>query len=255
MKKWITNIESYISRMNILVCFFLVAVCFILIAINPIQAYELSDKILIDFINENGSELKSSEQVIFVVGSNQSSPRSTVYFFEKNKGQWSRAYQSMPANIGKNGLASFGKKIEGDMKTPSGIFPIGLAFGYEQFGRTKMTYRLITDNDFWVDDVNSDSYNKWVVGKPKSGSYEIMRRKDGAYRYGFVVEYNTNPIVKSKGSAIFFHVMKGETNPTAGCVSLSEGSIVKLIHWLDPAKQPKVIIGTELAIASQRLYE
>ena len=107
-----------------------------------------------------------------------------------------------------------------------------------------MPYRQATDDDFWVDDVISEDYNKWVKGKPNAVSWEKMKRDDDQYKYGVVIEYNMHPIVKGKGSAIFLHVWKGGES-TLGCVSMSEEMILKILAWLDPAKKPLIIMGTE----------
>jgi L,D-peptidoglycan transpeptidase YkuD (ErfK/YbiS/YcfS/YnhG family) len=49
-----------------------------------------------------------------------------------------------------------------------------------------------------------------------------------------VIEYNTNPIVKGKGSAIFFHL--GVKNLTAGCVAIDENNMKSIVNWLIPSK-------------------
>jgi L,D-peptidoglycan transpeptidase YkuD (ErfK/YbiS/YcfS/YnhG family) len=107
-----------------------------------------------------------------------------------------------------------------------------------------MAYRQATDNDFWVDDVNSGDYNQWVKGEPQAASWEKMKRDDDQYKYGVVIEYNMHPIVKGKGSAIFLHVWNGGES-TLGCVSMSEEMILEILGWLDPAKKPLIIMGTE----------
>jgi L,D-peptidoglycan transpeptidase YkuD (ErfK/YbiS/YcfS/YnhG family) len=71
-----------------------------------------------------------------------------------------------------------------------------------------------------------------------------MRRDDNLYKYGIVIEYNTDPIIKGNGSAIFLHIWKGEGLPTVGCVAVSEEDIIKIMGWLDPAASPLIIIGT-----------
>ena len=66
-----------------------------------------------------------------------------------------------------------------------------------------------------------------------------MTTETVAYKYVAVVEYNTANIVKGAGSAIFLHCSKGR--PTAGCVSVSEESMVKILGLIKP--------GTRIAIA------
>jgi L,D-peptidoglycan transpeptidase YkuD (ErfK/YbiS/YcfS/YnhG family) len=128
---------------------------------------------------------------------------------------------------------------------------LGIAFGYDPSIETKMPYRQATDDDFWVDDANSEDYNRWVKGEPKAASWEKMKRDDDQYKYGVVIEYNMHPIVKERGSAIFLHVWKpGES--TLGCVSMSEEMILNILGWLDPAKKPLIIMGTESELRAMR---
>jgi L,D-peptidoglycan transpeptidase YkuD (ErfK/YbiS/YcfS/YnhG family) len=70
-----------------------------------------------------------------------------------------------------------------------------------------------------------------------------MKRDDNLYKYGIVIEYNTSPVIKGNGSAIFLHIWKGESVPTAGCVAVSEENILKILQWLDPAASPLIIMG------------
>ena len=69
-----------------------------------------------------------------------------------------------------------------------------------------------------------------------------MKRKDDLYEIGAVIEYNTNPVVPGKGSAIFFHVWGGPDSPTAGCVAIEKPKLAEILKWLDKAKRPKMVI-------------
>jgi L,D-peptidoglycan transpeptidase YkuD (ErfK/YbiS/YcfS/YnhG family) len=88
------------------------------------------------------------------------------------------------AVIGKNGIAAIGEKKEGDLKTPAGIYPIGEAFGSQPLA-VKMDFKYITTDDKFIDDVNSNNYNRWVTGSTDAKSYEPMLIKP--YLYGAVV--------------------------------------------------------------------
>ena len=110
----------------------------------------------------------------------------------------------------------------------------------------KMPYRQALVDDIWVDDPNADDYNRWVKKDvTHAKSYEKMKRDDNLYKYGIVIEYNTNPVIKGNGSAIFFHVWGGEGVTTEGCVAVSEEDIVKILAWLDPQASPIIIMGVE----------
>jgi L,D-peptidoglycan transpeptidase YkuD (ErfK/YbiS/YcfS/YnhG family) len=75
-----------------------------------------------------------------------------------------------------------------------------------------------------------------------------MKRDDNLYKYGIVVEYNMNPVIKGHGSAIFFHLWRGNEKPTEGCVALSEEDLVTILRWLNPASRPLVVMGTGVTI-------
>jgi L,D-peptidoglycan transpeptidase YkuD (ErfK/YbiS/YcfS/YnhG family) len=119
-----------------------------------------------------------------------------------------------------------------------------MTFGYDESIKTKMPYRQALADDIWIDDPNAEDYNRWVKkSETRSTSYEIMKRDDNLYKYGIVIEYNTDPIIKGNGSAIFLHILKGSGTTSAGCVAVSEEDIIKILGWLDPAASPLIITG------------
>jgi L,D-peptidoglycan transpeptidase YkuD (ErfK/YbiS/YcfS/YnhG family) len=169
-----------------------------------------------------------------------------IYVAEKQAGKWVIILEPFNAVIGKNGFALSGEKREGDGKTPSGIYSLKMTFGYDESIKTKMPYRQALADDLWIDDVNADDYNRWVKkGATQAKSYEKMKRDDNLYKYGIVIEYNTNPVVKGLGSAIFFHVWGGADITTEGCVAVSEENIIKILEWLDQKAEPLIIMGIE----------
>jgi L,D-peptidoglycan transpeptidase YkuD (ErfK/YbiS/YcfS/YnhG family) len=153
---------------------------------------------------------------------------------------WKQVEGPIRCVIGRNRLALAGQKREGDGRTPSGTFRIGTAFGSEATIDTKLNYRLATADDFWVDDPASPEYNRWVHGKPEGKSFEKLLID--YYRYAAVIEYNTDPVVPGKGSAIFLHVWEGEHTPTSGCVAVQEADMKHLLAWLDKRKNPVIVL-------------
>ena len=85
-------------------------------------------------------------------------------------------------------------------------------------------------------------------GKTRATSFEKMRRDDDLYKLGIVVEYNTHPVNKGYGSAIFFHLWRGKGRATEGCIALSEDDLSKIVRWLDPAAAPVVMMGTNITL-------
>lgn len=186
----------------------------------------------------------ASSQLIVVRNDGTSPHNATLEAFEKKGNEWKPVLGPVMALTGRNGIAPAGEKHESDGRTPPGIFPLGLVFGYGRDVDSRMTYRRMTSDDIWVDDPDSPDYNRLTKkGMTAASSFEEMVLTDDRYKYGIVVEYNTDPVVNGAGSAIFIHVWKDGNTPTSGCVAMSEDNILKLIAWLDPAKKPLISIG------------
>jgi len=202
------------------------------------------DPFIQKYISRNLAQIGESSQLVFATNNDRSSFHVAIHLVEKNNGVWRLAFPGFAGSIGEKGFAPVGGKREGDGKSPSGIFPLGTAFGYYPSVATRMPYREATDEDYWVDDVDSEDYNKWIRGKPSAASWERMKRDDDQYKYGLVIEYNTNPVVKGMGSAIFLHVWK-DGQATAGCVTMPEERVLKILAWLDAPQKSLIIMGVE----------
>lgn len=185
-----------------------------------------------------------SAQLLVATGDTPGSGPITVHILEKDRDRWVTPFQPINAVIGRNGFAGPGAKREGDGKTPSGIYPLTLAFGYAANIDTRMPYRMATEDDVWVDDPGSPDYNRWVKRKDTlAGSFEELRRRDNLYRHSLVIGYNMEPVVRGHGSAIFLHIWKGRNSPTSGCVAMAERDLLRILQWLDPAKKPLIVMG------------
>lgn len=145
----------------------------------------------------------------------------------------------MSGHIGRNGVSR--QKMEGDGCTPAGCFRLGYAFGLREKPDTLVPYKNITRESFWVDDPSSRFYNTWVEGSINAdwSSAEHLCDYPREYAYGVVIGYNTGPVMPRKGSAVFFHC---GNKPTAGCVAVPEEDLLRILKWLDPAKNPSILI-------------
>lgn len=79
-------------------------------------------------------------------------------------------------------------------------------------------------------------------------SAEHLTDYQNADKYVLVIDYNRWPGVSRKSSAIFMHVDVGI--PTWGCVAVPESKLVKILNWLNPAANPKIM----LAMNYEELY-
>jgi L,D-peptidoglycan transpeptidase YkuD (ErfK/YbiS/YcfS/YnhG family) len=142
------------------------------------------------------------------------------------------------------GKAGIKKKVkEGDNITPKGIFRI-----IKIYYRADKIKKIITSikkikikKDMgWCDDPTSKHYNKQII-LPSKYKHEKLYRNDNLYDLILVINYNTNPIIKNKGSAIFIHVAKKKYQPTKGCVALNKKDLIQLISIIKINTKIKLI--------------
>lgn len=184
--------------------------------------------------NYSYSDIEDSSQLIIV---NSEGSNCETYCYEKNDDIWTLISDSRGI-LGKNGVTD--DKHEGDGCTPQGLYTLGFGFGTDYID-TQLEYRIINNNCYWVDDADSEYYNQWVETTDiEWNSAEHLIDYTESYRYGVVINYNTDPVIPNAGSAIFLHCSSG--NYTAGCVAVSEENMKNIIQWLSPDKNPVIII-------------
>lgn len=83
----------------------------------------------------------------------------------------------------------------------------------------------------WCNDPKSKSYNK-LIRLPFNYTYEKLFRKENTYDLILVLNFNMNPIIKNKGSAIFIHVAKKKFDRTEGCVAIKKQNLLNIIKNL-----------------------
>jgi L,D-peptidoglycan transpeptidase YkuD (ErfK/YbiS/YcfS/YnhG family) len=147
----------------------------------------------------------------------------------KNSGFLSYKNLKFRCAVGKAGIKK--KKKEGDNITPKGIFKITkIYYRSDKIKNIKTPIKTIKikKNMGWCDDPHSIHYNKQIK-LPSRFSHEKLYRKDNLYDLFLVINYNTNPIIKNKGSAIFLHITKDSYKKTKGCIALKKGDLIQLI--------------------------
>ena len=116
----------------------------------------------------------------------------------KNKNTLLLGEFKFKCSIGKNGSTS--NKIEGDKKTPKGIYSLGpLFYRKDKFKNpeTKIKKIPIKKNMGWCDDVNSKNYNK-LIKINKKIKHEKLFRKNIIYDLLIPINYNTKKPIKKK---------------------------------------------------------
>ncbi|MEK6649448.1 MAG: hypothetical protein AABY75_00595 [Bacteroidota bacterium] len=139
-------------------------------------------------------------------------------------------------------------KREGDRRSPAGAFTLGAVYGYaaaDAAGEFSMRYIPLDSNMVCVDDPTSQYYNLIVdrsnVIRRDWSSAERMRLSGPWYRWGIIVDHNTNPRISGDGSCIFLHVWGYPSEPTTGCTTFDEEQLLGLLRWLKPSEQPMLV--------------
>jgi D-alanyl-D-alanine dipeptidase len=205
-------------------------------------------------------ELNRSRQCVVVLTDNWASTTGVMRAFERGEvtASWKERSSEFAVVVGKNGLGQ-GRglirldfkgapiKKEGDDRAPAGIFRLSSAFGYataRSAAWVKLPYLALSKQIEGIDDPNSRYYNTLVdrskVARIDWRSSEQMRRDDILYKWGVIVDHNPAAI-PGAGSCIFLHIWKSSSAPTAGCTAMPESELLRLIHWLDPARHPILI--------------
>ena len=142
--------------------------------------------------------------------------------------------------IGKSGYTNH--KIEGDLKTPKGIFALGLLYYRKdriKSLKSKIKKKAIKKNMGWCDDIRSKKYNQ-EISFPFKHKAEKLHRKDKNYDIFINIKYNHNPIIKGKGSAIFLHLANNKYKPTRGCIAIQKKDFIKILPLIN--KNTKILI-------------
>ena len=144
-------------------------------------------------------------------------------------------------SVGKKGFSK--NKIEGDYKTPVGIFDLGyIYYRSDRIQKPKSEIKIckIKKNMGWCDDPNSSHYNKLIkIKKNLKSSYEKLYRNDSKYDLFILIKYNYKKVRKNKGSAIFLH-LTNNYSATKGCVAIKKKDFLILIKLINKKTKIKV---------------
>lgn len=198
-------------------------------------------------------------QLIVSVAPSWDSPTGKLLGLERAAdGGWKQTLGPIPVLFGKNGLA-WGRgvlgteepgrhKVERDARAPAGVFRLGKIYTYDSALPKGADYpfHTVTEADAWVDDPALPQYNRFLSvdlkNPPPWFEKQKMRHGDFAYRWLVEIRHNSDPPVAGMGSAIFFHIRRGETRPTWGCTSMAKEDLVSLMRWLRAPEKPHYVL-------------
>lgn len=204
-------------------------------------------------------------QVIVAKASGWNSNTASLQAYQRASARdpWQPVFeQPVPILLGRAGLAwgrgvftpprnGISMKVEKDWRAPAGVFQLGSLFGYAQRppSGTRWPYIQVGPWDAYVDDPNNPHYNQHVRVDPRNVppwfEKQRMRLGDAAYKWMLEIRHNQKPAAPGYGSAIFFHVRRGPTKPSAGCSTMAVDRLENLIRWLDPQASPHYVLLPE----------
>ena len=145
--------------------------------------------------------------------------------------------------LGLKGKLPIYKKKEGDFATPIGKWKLGKIFLRNDklsFLKIKKNIRkriiYISKNSGWCDDISSRNYNKYFKIKKSHNRMQIRHERlfrfDDVYDLIIEVNYNVNPTIKGKGSAIFIHCSFKDLRSTKGCLAMHKNDLIFVLKKL-----------------------
>ena len=143
-------------------------------------------------------------------------------------------------SIGKKGTTS--DKIEGDKKTPKGIFSLGpLFYRKDRIANpiTKLERKEIKKSMGWCDDIKSKNYNKLIKIDNKIKHEKLFQQKKN-YDLIIPIKYNTFKTKKNKGSAIFIH-LTNNYKKTLGCIAMKKKDLLILLKLIKKKTQIQIL--------------
>lgn len=186
-----------------------------------------------------------AEQMLVVAAFKADATDAWVSLHEKQSdGSW-HMVMTTPGFIGKNGL---GKTMEGDARTPTGVFHFNRAFGIADDPGCAIPYVKVDEDSYWSGDPREGyRYNELVSLRElpgldlESGDSEHIIDFPYHYQYCLNISYNEDG-TPGLGSAIFLHCLAPAKPFTGGCVSIPEDHMKYVMQHIDD--KTAVVIDT-----------
>lgn len=137
--------------------------------------------------------------------------------------------QLVRCKTGRNGIKY--QISEGSGMTPAGIWHMRyVLYRADRITKPKTSLPVfpIHLTDSWCDEVSKRYYN-FPLGHTPKNTDEALWRADQLYDIVVVIDHNSAPAVKNRGSAIFIHTEKPENSHTLGCLAFTEKDLRRLL--------------------------
>ena len=160
---------------------------------------------------------------------------------DPRRGWLTAAGWAVPVALGRGGILA--NKREGDGSTPKGTYhPRQVWWRADRHPRprTFLPVRPIQPEDAWCEDPQDRRYNLPVrLVSDQAG--DRLTREDHLYDFIVEIDHNSAPRIAGRGSAVFLHLARPNFSPTAGCVSMTKASMLRLLRRMGP--HTRIMIG------------
>lgn len=175
----------------------------------------------------------STHQAVVVTGDAPDSNRGTAQRYVREtagEGGWRAVGDPWPTRNALKGWTDH--HVQGDLKSPIGVFGLTDAGGHEPDPGTELPYDR--GPAFVARGTN-------VEGEPLGDAFDYVVAVNYNRKPGTTPLDWTRPLGASRGGGIWFHVDHG--GPTQGCISQAKAQMKELLRWLEPAAKPVVVMG------------
>jgi L,D-peptidoglycan transpeptidase YkuD (ErfK/YbiS/YcfS/YnhG family) len=151
---------------------------------------------------------------------------------DRSKGFLVAGRAVFPCALGRSGIVVL--KREGDGGTPRAALALrSLLYRKARLPRprTLLPLRAITARDAWCDDAGDRRYNR-LIARPPGAAEERLQREDHLYDVIVELGWNDAPVIRGRGSSIFWHLARAGFTPTAGCVAVEGHVFAKVLPRL-----------------------
>ena len=175
---------------------------------------------------------KDADQLLVVAGLSMTSTAASVSLHERDgDGKWQRILSS-PGFVGEYGLCPDADRVEGNRRTPVGVYRFTRAFGIAADPGCAMPYVQVDDDLYWSGDP-ACHYNEMVRLSEHPGldvdASEHLIDYDYPYQYCLSIGFN-EACVPGRGAAIFLHCFGLACPYTGGCVSVPENIMKRILQ-------------------------
>ena len=205
----------------------------------------------------------SVKQLVTVTSRGWSDTEAAIRVWRRRGDSWQLVRGPVRASLGWNGFVRARERRQSTGTTPAGRFSMRSVFGTRADPGSRLPYRRVDGDDYWpYEPRDPATYNilqpsKAATTRWRSDYAERLAAYGYEYAYSVVLDFNLprgvrwsserrqyvarRPADTTRGGGIFLHVK--EKRYTAGCVSAPIRQVRWLVRWLDPALEPRIVMG------------